>query len=541
LSFARGKTNAQPSRLDCGTNAGHPQIVSLNRLFGSVRGHVSTQLSTADVVVVGSGSGGGTVAARLSEDPDCRVVLLEAGSDFPDEATDPPSFYIGGGAISGGLGAGHGSPIPDMDWHYASEPLPSGRRVRLSRGKLMGGSSMTNGCVAVRAKPSDFDGWVTAGAQGWTWETLRPVFETVESELSVRTYPRERWLPAQELLGEACLQIGFRWEDDLNGPDAWDGVYGPWPRNRRLEVRQGSLNTYIRQARPRPNFSIIADALVDRVLLSGARATAVRYLDVDGSAHDLHADRVVLSAGAYGTPAILMRSGIGAADELHALGIDPVVDLPVGRGLMDHPGISFLVSVRPQYAQMGWPAYAAVARGATYWNIPIPVDEEQGLIRFACFLGIVEGIDGSISLHSTDPTHAPNIDHGYWPHVQTGAFASIWDDFTALMETDALRAADARDRNEGLAIEQRLLRGLSSGAHPAGGCAIGRVVSPDLDVLGTDGLYVADASVFPRHVTNNPNLTVHVVGEMAAAKLRPGQPAPAVISQPSAADSLPGS
>jgi choline dehydrogenase len=482
---------------------------------------VREAFASPDVIVVGSGAGGGTVAARLSEDPDCQVLLLEAGPDFPDEATAPPQFYVGGGAISGGGGAGHGSPVPSMDWNLSSEPLPNGRRVRLSRGKLMGGSTMTNGCVAVRGKPSDFAAWTAAGADGWTWDAVEPVYRTVEHELSVRAYPRERWLPVQELAGEAFLELGLRWHDDLNAPDAWDGVYGPWPRNRRREVRQGALNTYIRQARPRDNLTIAGDALVDRVLMSGTRAIGVRYLDGDGRAHDVHAERVVLAAGAYGTPPILLRSGIGPAGELRALGIETAVDLPVGRGLIDHPGLSFTLEVEPPYAVMGWPAYAAVARGVSnYWSIPMSIDDERGLIRLAFFLGITEGLDGSVALRSPDPTVDPAIDHAYWPLVQTGAFDTVWSDFHDLMQTSALRGAHARDTAGSRPLQERLLRGLGSGAHPAGGCAIGRVVDPDLAVLGTEGLSVADASVFPRHVTNNPNLTVHVVGEIAAAKLR---------------------
>ena len=136
---------------------------------------------------------------------------------------------------------------------------------------------------------------------------------------------------------------------------------------------------------------------MDRVLLSGARATGVRYLDAAGQPREIHADRVVLAAGAYGSPPILLRSGIGPGEELRELGVETVVDLPVGRGLLDHPGLSFLLAVDPEHALMGWPAYAAVARGATYWNIPIAIDEEQGLIRLAFFLGLTEGIDGSIS------------------------------------------------------------------------------------------------------------------------------------------------
>jgi choline dehydrogenase len=476
-------------------------------------------LPPADVIVVGSGSAGGTIAARLSEDPGCHVVLLEAGPDFPEEASRPPAFYTGG-SMNGERGAGGGAPIPQLDWDYVSEPLPNGRRIRLSRGRMMGGSSMVNGCVAVRARPSDFDGWVAAGAHGWTWEAVLPHFERVERELSVRTYPRERWLPVQHLFSAACEEIGLRRHEDFNAPDAWDGVVGPWPRNRRNEVRQGSLNTYIRQARGRANFSIVADVLVDRVLLTGTRATGVRYIDGAGTAGELHADRVILCAGAYGSAPILLRSGIGPADELRALGIDPVADLPVGRGLLDHPGIAFGVHVDDEHALMGWPGYAAASRGATYWGIPMAVDEERGMIAFAFFLGLVDGIDGSIRLRSAAPDAAPVIDHGYWPVAERGAFENVWSDFGALLETTVLRAAHATDPYAGTSLRDRLLSGLGTGAHPAGGCAIGTVVDPDLAVHGIDGLLVADASVFPRHVTNNPNLTVHVVGEMAAAKLR---------------------
>jgi choline dehydrogenase len=468
--------------------------------------------------VVGSGSAGGTVAARLSEDPACTVVLVEAGPDFPQEAERSPGFYTGG-ALRGERGAGGGAPIPQLDWAYLSEALPNGRRIALTRGRLMGGSSMVNGCVAVRARPSDFDGWVAAGADGWTWETVLPYYEVVERELSVRTYPRERWLPVQELYAEAAQEIGMRWHDDINAPDAWDGVVGPWPRNRRNEVRQGSLNTYVRQARPRENFAIVADALVDRVLLDGTRATGIRYVDAAGAAHELHADRVILSAGAYGSPPILLRSGIGPADELRALGIEAVVDLPVGRGLLDHPGIAMHVDVEPRFAMLGWPEYSVVGRGASYWSIPTAIDE-SGTVAFAFFLGLLEGIHGSIALRSAAPDDPPVIDHGYWPLVETGAFERPWEDFNALLRTRALRAAGGRDARAGVGLRERLLDAVASGSHPAGGCAIGRVVSPDLEVLGVDGLTVADASVFPRHVTNNPNLTVHVVGELAAAKLR---------------------
>jgi choline dehydrogenase-like flavoprotein len=473
-----------------------------------------------DYVIVGSGSAGGTLADRLSE-TGADVVLIEAGPDFPDEEKRPPAFYVGG-ALHGAGGAGSGPPSPDMDWGYTSEPLPNGRRVRLSRGKLVGGSSMANGCVAVRAKPSDFSGWVAAGAEGWTWESVRPIFERIEADLSVNAYPRERWLPIQELFAEACQELGFRWLDDLNGPDAWDGVVGPWPRNRHNEVRQGTLNTYIRRARRRQNFSIRAHTLVDRVLIEHDRAVGVHCLACDGSSFDVRASHVVLSAGAYGSAPILLRSGVGPANELKALGIEVLVDLPVGRGLRDHPGVAMPVSVERPYARMGWPTLSTASRSSAYWGIPMTADGEAGVVALAFFLGLRDELDGRIGLASVDPTVPPVIDHGYWNLVQRGAFEPVWEDYQALLATSPFRAASAQDVLSGTSMEDRLLTMLSSGAHPAGGCGIGSVVDSDLAVMGVERLSVADASVFPLHVTNNPNLTVHVVGEVAARVLAGG-------------------
>jgi choline oxidase len=129
-------------------------------------------------------------------------------------------------------------------------------------------------------------------------------------------------------------------------------------------------------------------------------------------------------------------------------------------------------------------------------------------------------MDGRVSLASRDPCAAPVIDHGYWDAAERGMFDGIWDDFRRLMDTEAMRRAGARDPAAGSSLRDRLQTGLGTGAHPAGGCAIGAVVDPDLNVIGVRGLSIADASVFPGHVTNNPAMTVHVVGEIAAERLR---------------------
>jgi choline dehydrogenase len=476
-----------------------------------------------DVVVVGGGSSGGVVAARLSEDAARSVLLLEAGPDFPDEATRPPAFFTGG-ALNGERGAGSGPPTPDTDWGYFSEPVAGGERLHLPRGKLVGGSSMTNGCVAVRGRPEDFGRWLDAGAEGWGWDDVLPWYEAVEREIPIKRYPREVWLPVQGLLVDACLEIGFRYVDDLNEPDAWDGVAGPWPRNRRNEIRQGTLVTYIREARPRPNLTIVDRALVDRVVLEGDRTVGVAYVDREGRLQQVGADRVVLSAGAYGSAPILLRSGIGPAGELRALGIEPVAELPVGRRLLEHPGCNFPFALDREHARMGWPSLAAVSRGADYWGIPRAADEEAGLAQISFCLGLVDGPDGSIRLASREPDVPPVIDHRFVDVIEHG-FETVYDDFRRLLATKAFREAGVRDSREGMPLPERVRNGIFTGTHPAGGCSIGSVVDPDLNVYGIDGLTVADASVFPLHVTNNPNLTCHVVGEVAAARIggsRPG-------------------
>jgi choline dehydrogenase len=490
-----------------------------------------------DAVVVGAGSSGGVVASRLSESGACRVLLLEAGPDFPEEERLLPLFAASGSSNWLPLG------IPEYDWHLWDAPQPNGRRVRLPRGKLVGGSSMANGTIAVRGAPFDYDRWARLGNTGWGWENLLPLFVRIESDadfgsrpyhgsdgpIYIKRYREQAWSPIHHAFVEGCTELGLLATPDLNAPEANDANVGPWPHNRRNQVRLGTLVTYIREARGRPRFVVRGNAHVDRVILDGTAARGVVYLDVETRGlRTIFADLVVLAAGAYGTPAILQRSGIGPEAILRPLGIDAIADLPVGEHLLDHAKCFFTIAA-PKLAHMDGPMMTVNCRapadsnGEPPWQaFAVPIDEVEGSAGIAICLNRQDS-QGSVQIPDSNPESDPIINHRYATvESDIARFAEAFDFCRALLGTRAFTRAKAREAIPGQNVRDALATNVETSFHPVGTCKMGpdgdetAVVDHRLMLRGLTNLMVADASVFPDHIMNNPNLTCFVIGERAA-------------------------
>jgi len=514
-----------------------------------------------DDIIVGGGSSGAALAARLSEDANRTVLLIEAGPDYRTIKETPHDLLYT--TIS----------MADHDWGWTAQAT-SKREMPFYRGKVTSGCSAINAAVAIRGVPADFDQWAAAGNEQWSFDKVLPFFRKLEHDADfggdlhgkegpvwIERPKRSNWHPTVAAFYAACRAMGFPDSPDINDPQS-TGV-GPCARNLHEGIRVSTAVAYLGPARNRPNLTIRGECVANRLIIENGRAAGVEVQSKE-RLNKVEGSRITLCAGAFASPAILMRSGIGPRAELQRHGIRALVDAPgVGRNLIDHPQMSMLAALsadaikqapRTDHSRFSvllrctsprsgefndmQPYLTPMVDLAMWPGAPFPPEFPPPLMM-TCVLQRPRS-RGELLLRSADPIEQPEIQLNYfddpedmrrmidglrlgWRLMHTPDIASGWQGPIAGMAGQIL---DQATIDSDPALADFICSNCGSICHPVGTAKMGpesdkqAVLDQYCRVRGVERLRVVDASVMPCIVRANTNLTCIMIAERVADWMR---------------------